>query len=96
MKIIALEEHIGNKQLGDATHDAINTSYPYYTAFMHPNPADAPSIPDLIQLGERRIKELDQAGIDMQVISYTNPTQYLTGQAQSIWQKPPTMPYMHS
>lgn len=35
MKIIALEEHIGNKQLGDATHDAINTSYPYYTASVH-------------------------------------------------------------
>lgn len=79
MKIIALEEHIGNKQLADATRDAILASYPYYKTFLNPNPADAPSIPDLIELGERRIKELDAAGIDMEIVSYTNPTQYLTG-----------------
>lgn len=79
MRIIALEEHIGNKQLGEATRNAISASYPYYTTFLHPNPADAPSIPDLMELGERRISELDAAGIDMEVVSYTNPTQYLTG-----------------
>lgn len=79
MKIIALEEHIGNRELGDATHDAIVSSYPYYDTFLHPNPADAPSIPDLRQLGERRIKEMDSAGIDMEIVSYTNPTQYITG-----------------
>lgn len=79
MKIIALEEHIGNRQLGDATHNAINSSYPYYNTFLHPNPADAPSIPDLQELGERRIKELDGAGIDMEIISYTNPAQYIEG-----------------
>lgn len=79
MKIIALEEHIGNRALSVATNAAIAESYPYLEQFMHPNPADAPSIPDLQQLGERRIKELDAAGIDMEIVSYTNPTQYLTG-----------------
>lgn len=79
MKIIALKEHIGNKQLGDATRDAIIASYPYYDTFLKPNPADAPSIPDLIQLGERRIKEMNEAGIDMEIVSYTNPTQYIEG-----------------
>lgn len=77
MKIIALEEHIGSKLLGDATKDEITASYPYYDTFLNTNPADAPSIPDLQQLGERRIKELNEAGIDMEIISYTNPTQYL-------------------
>lgn len=77
MKIIALEEHIGNRQLGDATRDAINASYHYFKTFLNPNPADAPSIPDLQQLGERRIRELDAAGIDMEIVSYTNPTQYI-------------------
>ena len=80
MKIIALEEHIGNRQLGDATHDAISASYPYYNAFLNPNPADAPSIPDLIQLGQRRVSELDAAGIDMEIVSYTNPTQYIAAE----------------
>lgn len=79
MRIIALEEHIGNRQLSEATNSLISTSYPYYKTFLNPNPADAPSIPDLQQLGERRIKELDAAGIDMEIVSYTNPTQYLTG-----------------
>ncbi|MBD5452497.1 MAG: hypothetical protein HDR25_07645 [Lachnospiraceae bacterium] len=46
---------------------------------MHPAPADAPSIPDLLELGEKRIAELDEAGIDMEVVSYTNPTQWLSG-----------------
>lgn len=80
MKIIALEEHIGSKLLSEAISEAINSSYPYYNTFMHPNPADAPSIPDLQQLGNRRISELDAAGIDMEIVSYTNPTQYLTGE----------------
>lgn len=77
MKIIALEEHIGDMQLAAATRDAIAASYPYYDTFLHPNPADAPSVPDLRELGQRRISEMDAAGIDMEIVSYTNPTQYI-------------------
>lgn len=77
MKVIALEEHIGSQLLGDATRDAISASYPYYDTFMHPAPADAPSVPDLRELGERRVRELDAAGIDMEIVSYTNPAQYI-------------------
>lgn len=83
MKIIALEEHIDNRHLGDTTRDAINSSYPYYNTFLHPNPADAPSISDLQELGERRIIELDEAGINMEIVSYTNPTQYIEGDEAS-------------
>lgn len=79
MKIIALEEHLGNQTLNAATKDLIASAYPYYETFLKPNPADAPSIPDLIEAGERRVKELDAAGIDMEVLSYTDPTQWLTG-----------------
>lgn len=77
MKIIALEEHLSNKAIGAAVAKTIGESYPYAQQFMHPAPADAPSVPDLFELGEKRIAELDEAGIDMEIVSYTNPTQWL-------------------
>ena len=79
MKIIALEEHLSSKTIGAAVAKIIQEAYPYAQQFMHPAPADAPSVPDLFELGEKRIAELDEAGIDMEVVSYTNPTQWLTG-----------------
>ena len=79
MKIIALEEHLSSKTIGAAVAKTIQEAYPYAQQFMHPSPADAPSVPDLFELGEKRISELDEAGIDMEVVSYTNPTQWLSG-----------------
>ena len=79
MKIIALEEHLSSKTIGASVAKTIQEAYPYAQQFMHPAPADAPSVPDLFELGEKRIAELDEAGIDMEVVSYTNPTQWLTG-----------------
>lgn len=79
MKIIALEEHMVSKSIGAAVAKTIQEAYPYAQQFLKPAPADAPSTPDLFELGERRISELDKAGIDMEVVSYTNPTQWLSG-----------------
>ncbi|MDE6010967.1 MAG: amidohydrolase family protein [Muribaculaceae bacterium] len=80
MKIIAVEEHLSSKTIGAAVAKTIREAYPYAQQFMHPAPADAPSVTDLFELGEKRIAELDKAGIDMEVVSYTNPTQWLTGE----------------
>lgn len=79
MKIIALEEHMLSKSIGAALTKTIQEAYPYAQQFLKPAPADAPSVSDLFELGEKRISELDKAGIDMEVVSYTNPTQWLTG-----------------
>lgn len=79
MKIIALEEHTVSKEIGAATNNIIMSAYPYYQSFLKPNPADAPSTVDLFELGERRIKEMDTAGINMEILSYTNPTQWISG-----------------
>lgn len=79
MKIIALEEHLSSKTIGTAVAKTIQEAYPYTQQFMHPEAADAPSVPDLFELGEKRIAELDKAGIEMEIVSYTNPTQWLTG-----------------
>lgn len=85
MKIIALEEHLVSKTIGAATGEIIAKSFPYAEQFRKPNPADAPDPTDLFVLGERRIAEMDKAGIDIEVLSYTNPTQWLSGpDAQSI------------
>lgn len=80
MKVIALEEHLSSKLIGAAVGEIIREAYPYAQQFMNPAPADAPSIPDLFELGEKRIAELDDAGIDMEVVSYTNPTQWIMGE----------------
>ena len=79
MKIIALEEHLSSKTIGAAVAKTIQQAYPYAQQFMHPAPADEPSVPDLFELGEKRIAELEAAGIDMEIVSYTNPTQWLMG-----------------
>lgn len=80
MKIIALEEHVVGKSIGAAVAKTIQEAFPYAQQFLTPPKADAPSTPDLFELGERRIAELDKAGIDMEIVSYTNPTQWLTGE----------------
>lgn len=85
MKIIALEEHLVDKAIGSSLSEIIQKAYPYSEQFLKPAPADAPSTPDLFELGERRIAEMDKAGIDMEIISYTNPTQWLEGnEAQTL------------
>ncbi len=79
MKIIAIEEHTVSRQIDAATADTIKQTYTWYNDFLKPPAADTPSIPDLFELGERRIMELDKAGIDMEILSYPNATQWLQG-----------------
>lgn len=78
MKIIAIEEHTVSKAIETANKNTILEAFPYYKAFQHPVPSYHIDLPDLFQLGERRVKELDEAGIDMEVLSYVNVTQWLT------------------
>lgn len=79
MKIVAIEEHTVSKEIDKATASVIKQAYPWYDSFLKPPAADTPSIPDLFELGERRINELDKAGIDMEILSYPNATQWLMG-----------------
>lgn len=77
MKIIAIEEHTVSREIDAATSAVIRQAYPWYDSFLKPPAADMPSIPDLFELGERRVRELDKAGIDMEILSYPNATQWL-------------------
>ena len=79
MKIIALEEHIVSKSISKATAGAVAAAYPYAETFLRPADADKPDVAQLFSLGEQRVAILDKAGIDMEVVSYTNASQWLTG-----------------
>lgn len=79
MKIIALEEHALDKAIGQATSQVIQQNYPYIRAFMNSPKEISPSMIDLFELGERRIKEMDDNKIDMEILSYTNATQWISG-----------------
>lgn len=79
MKIIAIEEHTVSKEIDSATVNAVRQAYPWYDSFLKPPAADTPSIPDLFEPGERRVNELNKAGIDMEILSYPNATQWLQG-----------------
>jgi len=57
--IIALEEHYGDPEV-EAT-------------FTGPDAMKPPRIAERMPLGELRLKEMDEAGIDIQVLSHTNP-----------------------
>ena len=60
MKIIALEEHFWTAGIRDANHEQMPAVF-------------ADRIPKLEDLGEQRIKDMDRAGVDVQVISHTTP-----------------------
>jgi predicted TIM-barrel fold metal-dependent hydrolase len=57
--IIALEEHYGDPEV-EATFTGLDAMKP-------------PRINERMPLGELRLKEMDEAGIDIQVLSHTNP-----------------------
>ena len=78
MKIIALEEHSLDMLIGAASLKVCNENYPYYYEFTHPQNYFSQMI-NPFELGERRIKEMDKNGIDIEILSYTNTTQWLSG-----------------
>jgi predicted TIM-barrel fold metal-dependent hydrolase len=62
MRIVTVEDHYWNEEIAKATNaHARVTRY------------NAKLIPDLGELGERRLAVMDAAGIDFQVISHTEP-----------------------
>ena len=69
MKIITWEEHIVDKDLTGASRDAILEISPYYANSLNP---DLPYWPDFkvyADTAELRLADMDENGIDMQVLS---------------------------
>ena len=79
MKIIAIEEHSMNREIGCATHDTIHKVFPYYGTFLAPHSADKAKVAsDPFELNEKRVKEMEASGIDMEIMSYPDATQWLS------------------
>ncbi len=79
MRIITLEEHYRSKLVDAALPQAGN----FFSA-MNANEEMAKRLPKLSDLGKQRIADMDEAGIDLQVLSHTVPSPELLEQARAV------------
>lgn len=75
MKIIALEEHTKDKTTGGKMFNVIQSNFPYFQQFLDPTKNIAVAHPDMVEIGEKRIKDMDKNGIDIAILSFSNPIQ---------------------
>ena len=87
MKIICVEEHTVDREMAKAAAPALLDEAPYMTTLLNsaapwprgsgrPTTVSMPEAEELaVDLGEGRIKAMDEHGIDMQVVSYSTPAQ---------------------
>ncbi|HEY4453527.1 MAG TPA: amidohydrolase family protein [Pseudonocardiaceae bacterium] len=70
MKIITLEEHFIDLELAKASGPTLNRLSPYFAAaYTAGNELNSPSQETLLEVGERRIADMDANGITTQVLS---------------------------
>jgi uncharacterized protein len=92
MKIICIEEHTVDLDIGKAAQPALLEQAPYMAHQSSSNSASRPRDPHrptrvtmkeavtlATDLGAGRIKEMDAQGIQMQLVSYTTPIQLVPG-----------------
>ena len=93
MKIITIEEHVCDPALAKACQKAQSAEAPYMALWaaqtLDDPAAHATNVPHMVpasqamtlarDMGEQRLAEMDAAGIDMQILSYSNSPQLLTG-----------------
>ena len=79
MKIIALEEHTIDSKLAAATAQVTAENVPYLKAFYRDDLMATPSHEQLFEMGETRLKDMNRCGIDVEVISLANNTQWAKG-----------------
>jgi uncharacterized protein len=88
VKLICIEEHATDLGIAQAAEPALQREAPYiwlqnsHNAAPQTRTADRPTVVDMAEvqklapdLGNGRIRNMDQHGIDMQVISYSSPAQ---------------------
>ena len=88
MKLICIEEHAVDAAIAQAAQPVVQLEAPYLglqssrSAACQPGAGDRPSLVELgeairlgTDLGEGRIRNMDEHGIDMQIVSYSSPAQ---------------------
>lgn len=84
MKIIAIEEHTVDPGIGAAVAEVTKENVPYIDTF---NRGDLPGSPvpgGLVDMDKARIEDMDRCGIDMEVLSYSNPSQWISDKTQAV------------
>ena len=81
MRLIALEEHYRSRQVDAEIGEAGNY---FRTANTAGERMAAERLANLGELGERRIADMDKAGIDVQVLSHTHPSPEILEAARAI------------
>jgi len=88
MKLICIEEHAIDRPIAQAARPVLQCEAPYMglqsspDAILETPPADRPSLVEFSEavkladdLGDGRIRHMDEHGIDMQIVSYSSPIQ---------------------
>lgn len=88
MKLICIEEHAVDAAIARAAEPALNREAPYMrlqsstNATAHARDKHRPSVVEMGEavrlgsdLGAGRLRDMDEHGIDMQIVSYSNPAQ---------------------
>jgi uncharacterized protein len=94
VKLICIEEHAIDPAIARAAQPALHREAPYMSLqnshSVAPSPGDRPSMVEMTEavklgtdLGEGRIRRMDEHGIDVQVVSYSTPAQ-LAPQEQAV------------
>ena len=81
MRLVALEEHFRSKRVDEEIGEAGNY---FRTANSAGEKMAQDRLANLTDLGERRIADMDRAGIDVQVLSHTHPSPEILAAARAI------------
>ena len=77
MKIIAIEEHTENSAIGAAVAGVVKANVPYIATFANPELTGAAPAGTLTDLDKGRIEDMDKNGITIEILSYSNPSQWI-------------------
>ncbi|MDE7462231.1 MAG: hypothetical protein K2M88_03630, partial [Muribaculaceae bacterium] len=77
MKIIAIEEHTENSAIGAAVARVVKENVPYIATFASPDLTGSAPAGALTDMDKGRIEDMDKNGITMEILSYSNPSQWI-------------------
>ena len=79
LKIITFEEHASDKAIAEAGSKIVEKAFPNIRHMFDPAMTANPPEGTLFDFDKKRIADMDAAGVAMQIISYSNYTQWIPG-----------------
>ncbi|MBD5626415.1 MAG: amidohydrolase [Desulfovibrio sp.] len=84
MKIIAIEEHTVDAGMGAAVGGIVKEIVPYIGTFGQKDLPGAPKGDSLTNMDKGRIRDMDECGITLEILSYSNPSQWLLDENEAV------------